>query len=250
MCGKWKLGMSGIQGLFAGGSFGPSRVTAIGSSAGSPSVFAPTITLTSAVPAGSLIFLFGSFAGNTGTTAGFTITSSVSQTWNTSVVTLFPGISGQESKMIGSYSFNSAAMSVGSTITVTATGPSLTQGLITACVITGVLSTASVYDASVYNTATGNFSSGSATISGTSSTQANEVIIYGFVSNAYFAGATTFTQASGYDSPPSSINTGGTGVIIGGGHKITTAAGQSAAVTNTTNGSNPWGLMVYGFKAT
>jgi hypothetical protein len=153
--------------------------------------------------------------------------------------------------MFSSYSFNSAAMPVGATITVQmgATGKSL--GIITACVVRDVLATAAVFDASVYNTASNTFGTGSATISGTSSTQANEVIIYGMVTHAYFANAGAFTQASGYSFPPSSTTSGpDTGTIIGGGHKVTTGAGQSAAVTNTTNGSNPWGLMVYGFKAT
>lgn len=242
--------MSGIQNLFAGGSFGPARVTDLGSSANSPNATSPSITLINAVPAGSLIFIFGTFAGNTGSLGTLSITSSVSQTWNSSTLNLSPGVVGQESRMFASYSYNSTAMAAGSTITVQMGATGKGQGLISACVITGVLTTASVYDASVFATANGNYSTGSATVSGTSSTQANEVIVYGFVSNAYFAGATSFTQAAGYDSPPSSTNSGSSGVIIGGGHKITTGAGQSAAVTNTTNGSNPWGLMVYGFKAT
>jgi hypothetical protein len=209
----------------------------------------PTITLEAPVPAGSLIFIFGSFAGNTGNLPTLTITSSVSQSWNSSVVTIPPGIAGQESKMFAAYSFNSAAMPIGATISATM-GASGGNGQITACVIRDVLTTAAVFDASVYNTASNTFETGSATISGTSSTQSNEVIIYGLVSNPYYASATSFTQASGYASPPNSRTPGGTGVVIGGGHKITTGAGQSAAVTNTTNGSNPWGLMVYGFKAT
>jgi hypothetical protein len=229
---------------------GAVSVTDLGNSANSPSAISPRITLTNAVPAGSLIFIFGSFAGNTGAVGTLTLASSVSQTWNSQTITVFPGIVGQEAKMFASYSYNSAAMAAGATITAEMGGGGKTSGVITACVITGVLSTASVYDASVFNYATGDSSSGSATISGTSSTQANEVIIYGFVSNAYFGGATTFTQASGYALPPSSTNTGGSGAIIGGGHKITTASGQAASVTNTTNGSNPWGLMVYGFKTT
>ena len=208
-----------------------------------------TITLVAPVPAGSLIFIFGSFAGNTGNLPALVITSSVSQTWNSQTISIPGGIAGQESKMFASYSYNSAAMAAGSTINVTM-GPSGGFGKITACVITGVLNTASVYDASVFNYGSNTFETGSAAISGTSSTQANEVIIYGFVSNPYYASASSFTQASGYNSPPNSIALGGTETVIGGGHKITTGAGQSAAVTNTTNGSNPWGLMVYGFKAT
>jgi hypothetical protein len=209
----------------------------------------PTITLAAPVPAGSLIFIFGSFAGNTGNLPTLTITSSVSQTWNSQTITIPPGIAGQEAKMFASYSYNSAAMEIGSTINVTM-GPTGGNGQITACVITGVLNTASVYDASVFNYASNTFGTGAATISGTSSTQANEVIIYGLISDAYFASATSFTQASGYASPPDSRAVGGTSPVIGGGHKITTAAGQAASVTNTTNGSNPWALMVYGFKAT
>ena len=225
------------------------RVTNLGVAFSNFNNVGPTITLEELVPAGSLIFIFGSFAANTGGLPALSITSSVSQTWNSSIVSIPPGISGQESKMFASYSRNSAAMAAGSTINVTM-GPTGGKGQITACVIRDVLTTAAVFDASVYNTASNTFETGSATISGTSSTQANEVIIYGFISNAYYDSATSFTQASGYASPPNSRAVGGTSSVIGGGHKITTGAGQSAAVTNTTNGSNPWGLMVYGFKAT
>lgn len=243
--------MSGIlNALIGSGALAANRVTDLGNSANSPSAISPTITLAAAVPAGSVIFIFGSFSGNSGSIGTLSITSSVSQTWNSQTITLFPGISGAESSMFSSYSYNSAAMPAGATITAQMGGGGKTLGIITACVITGVLSTASVYDASVFNYGKGDVGSGSAAVSGTSSTQANEVIVYGFISHAYFGGATSFTQASGYELPPSSINTGSNGSIIGGGHKITTGAGQSAAVTNTTNGSNPWGIMVYGFKAT
>jgi hypothetical protein len=225
------------------------RVTNLGVAFSNFTNVGPTITLEEPVPAGSLIFIFGSFAANTGNLGPLTITSSVSQTWSSSTVDIPPGISGQVCRMFGSYSRNSAAMAAGSTINVIM-GTLGGNGQITACVIRDVLTTAAVFDASVYNTASNTFETGSATISGTSSTQANEVIIYGLISNAYYNSATSFTQASGYASPPNSRAVGGTSPVIGGGHKITTGAGQSAAVTNTTNGSNPWGLMVYGFKAT
>lgn len=228
----------------------PARVTNLGTSANSPNSISPTITLVEEVPAGSLIFIFGTFAGNTGSIGTLSITSSVSQTWNSRIINLYPGIVGQESKMFAAYSYNSAAMPVGATITAQMGATGKTQGLISACVIRDVLTTASVFDASVNNAAINDYSTGSATISGTSSTQSNEVIIYALASNAYFAGATSFTQAAGYDFPPLSTNSGSTGVIIGGGYKVTTGAGQSAAVTNTTNGSNPWGIIVHGFKAT
>lgn len=227
----------------------PPRVTNLGVAFSTFTNVGPTITLEEPVPAGSLIFIFGSFAANTGNLGPLTITSSVSQTWSSSTVDIPPGISGQVCRMFGSYSRNSAAMAAGETINVIM-GTLGGNGQITACVIRDVLTTAAVFDASVYNTASNTFETGSATISGTSSTQANEVIIYGFISNAYYNSATSFTQASGYASPPNSRAVGGTNPVIGGGHKITTGAGQSAAVTNTTNGSNPWGLMVYGFKAT
>lgn len=219
-------------------------VTDLGNATGTN---APVITLTNAVPAGSLIFVYGSFSGNSIT--NITVTSSVSQTWTTSIVTTYPGITGAVSKMFTAYSYNSAAMSAGATITASTTPSSgIASGLITACVITNVLTTSGVYDASVFNTATNDHDTGSSTITGTSSTQANEVLIYGFACNGYFANPTSFTQTSGWVAPPSTVNTGTGGTLIGGGYKITTASGQSAGLTNTTNGQNPWGLMVYGFK--
>ena len=226
------------------GNLAPPTVTDLGNATGTN---APVITLTNAVPAGSLIFVFGSFSGNSLT--NITVTSSVSQTWNTSIVTTFPGVTGAASKMFSAYSYNSAAMSVGATITASTTPSSgIAGGLITACVIQNVLTTSGVYDASVYNTATNDQSTGSSTITGTSSTQTNELLIYGFACNGYFANPTSFTQTSGWIAPPSTTNTGSSGTLIGGGYKITTASGQSAGLTNTTNGQNPWGLMVYGFK--
>jgi len=226
------------------GNLAPPTVTDLGNATGTN---APVITLTNAVPAGSLIFVFGSFSGNSIT--NLTVTSSVSQTWNTSIVTTYPGITGTVSRMVGAYSYNSAAMSAGATITVSTTpSTGIGNGLISACVVANTLTSAAVYDASVYNTATGDVSTGSATISGTSSTQTNEVLIYGFTCYANFANPTSFTQTSGWVAPPSTTNTGSVGILIGGGYKITTGSGQSAGVVNTTNGSNPWGLMVYGFK--
>jgi hypothetical protein len=241
--------MTGILNALVGSVALAERVTNLGVAASTFTNVGPTVTLAAPVPAGSLIFIFGSFAANAGNLGTLTITSSVSQTWNSQTINIPPGISGAECRMFASYSYNSAAMAAGSTINVIM-GTLGGNGQITVCVVRDVLTTASVYDASVFNYGFNTFETGSATISGTSSTQANEVIIYGFISNAYYNSATSFTQASGYASPPNSRAVGGTDPVIGGGHKITTGAGQSAAVTNTTNGSNPWGLMVYGFKAT
>jgi hypothetical protein len=227
-------------------SFAPPApvVTDLGNAQGTN---APVITLTNAVPAGSLIFVFGSFSGNSIT--NITVTSSVSQVWTTSILTTFTGITGTVSRAFSAYSYNSTAMAAGATITASTTpSTGIGGGLITACVIENVLTTSGVYDASVFNTATNDFGTGSATITGTSSTQANEVLIYGFACNAYFANPESFTQTSGWTAPPSTTNTGSVGTLIGGGYKITTASGQSAGLTNTTNGSNPWALMVYGFK--
>jgi hypothetical protein len=219
-------------------------VTNLGTATGTN---APVITLTNPVPAGSVIFLFGAFAGSA--ISDITVTSSVSQTWNKSIVTASVFFS-PVAKMIGVYSQNSTAMPAGATITVSTTPSSgINSGLITACVINNVSSSA--YDSTTYAAASGAENTGNSTVTSSGATQIGEVLIYGFVCNAYYTNPSTFTQTSGWENAPLSAAAGGsTGTLIGGGVKIASATG-AFTLTNTTNvatGGNPWGLMVYGFK--
>jgi len=229
---------------YGGGVRPPISVTNLGTATGTN---APVITLTDPVPAGSVIFLFGAFAGSS--ISDITVTSSVSQTWNKSIATV-PVSFSSVSKMIGVYSQNSTAMPAGATITVSTTPTTgITSGLITACVINNV--SANAYDSSVYRSASDTNDTGASYILSGPLSQANELLVYGFVCNAYYANPSTFTQASGWGNGLLSAVTGGsTGTLIGGGVQISTST-SAVSVTNTTNvpsGSNPWGLMIYGFK--
>ena len=251
--------MSGVLPLLLTGYVTPILsnivVTNIGSSTGTTTT-ARVIILGAAIPAGSLICVTGVFNGTTVT--NLTVTNSgAAQTWVGNTLAINPGLTGAKSRTGLFYAYNSIAMAAGATITLTATGSAYSLSAMQAFYATNILTASTPLDgyssAFAPNPLAFAATVNPATLTGTATTGAVDLLVYSHVVSAYYANPVTFTQTAGWTNPSTNLVIGGTsGIILGSGYKIV-ASGTAKTITNTTayqgvSAYNPWSLQLIGFK--
>ena len=246
--------MSGVLPLLLTGYAAPILnnivVTDIGSSTGA------VLTLTAAIPAGSLICVTGVFFGSTATNLSVT-TSGVALTWLTWQLPINGGIAGSNARTGFFAAVNSRAMAIGETLTLNRTGTGISTGGIQAFYATkiGISNPVDLY-AQAFKKSPLGFAAATSPASltgGWAATGTKNLLVYVNVVSAYYANPTTFTQTAGWTNPSINLIVGGTsGFILGSGYKIV-SAGTIPAITNTTatisaGSYNPWSLQLLSFK--